>query len=99
MIFQLGTSAAEFSPEQQKTTIRKGYAGVSGKILNKDQIFQYLDGRMFTVNNSDKKIIGYNFLGAYSFLDVDGSGNAYMTHYNTDTNMYSVKNNLQMDRS
>ncbi|MDH4223817.1 MAG: hypothetical protein OEV55_09795 [candidate division Zixibacteria bacterium] len=91
VIFQLGTSEAEFSPEQQKTTIRRGYAGISGKILNKDQIFQYLDGKMFTVDNSDKKITGYNFLSAYSFLDVDGSGNAYMTHYNMDTDIYSVK--------
>jgi len=91
VIFQLGTSTAEFSPAQQKATIRRGYAGINGNILNKDQIFQYLDGKMYSVDNSDKKITGYNFLGTYSFLDVDGAGNAYMTHYNMDTDMYSVK--------
>ncbi|MDH4223549.1 MAG: hypothetical protein OEV55_08430, partial [candidate division Zixibacteria bacterium] len=26
-----------------------------------------------------------------SFLDVDGSGNAYMTHYDTETGIYSVR--------
>jgi hypothetical protein len=91
VIFQLGTTAAEFSPEQQKATIRRGNAGISGKILNKDQIFQYLDGKMFTVDDSDEKMTGYNFSGGYSFLDVDGSGNAYMTHYDEKTDIYSVR--------
>jgi hypothetical protein len=91
VIFQLGTTTAEFTPEQQKATLRRGYAGMSGIILNKDQIFQYIDGKMFTVDNSDKAITGYNFSGTYSFLDVDGSGNAYMTYYNMDTDIYSVK--------
>ncbi len=91
VIFQLGTTTAEFSPAQQKATIRRGNAGISGKILNKDQIFQYIDGKMFTVDNSDEKMTGYNFSGGYSFLDVDGSGNAYMTHYDEKTDIYSVR--------
>jgi hypothetical protein len=90
-MFQLGTTTVEFSPEQQKATIRRGSAGISGKILNKDQTFQYIDGKMFTVDNSDEKMTGYNFSGGYSFLDVDGSGNAYMTHYDTETGIYSVR--------
>ncbi len=91
VIFQLGTTTAEFSPEQQKATIRRGNAGISGRILNKGQIFQYIDGKMFTVDNSDEKMTGYNFSGGYSFLDVDGSGNAYMTHYDEKTDIYSVR--------
>ncbi len=91
VIFQLGTTTAEFSPAQQKATIRRGNAGISGRILNKDQIFQYIDGKMFTVTDSDEKMTGYNFSGGYSFLDVDGSGNAYMTHYDAETDIYSVR--------
>ncbi len=91
VIFQLGTATAEFSPAQQKATIRRGNAGISGRILNKDQIFQYIDGKMFTVDDSDEKMTGYNFSGGYSFLDVDGSGNAYMTHYDAKTDIYSVR--------
>jgi hypothetical protein len=90
-IFQFGTTTTEFSQDQQKATLRKGSASMSGIVLNKDQIFQYIDGKMFTVDNSNKAITGYNFSGTYSFLDVDGSGNAYMTYYNRDTDMYSVR--------
>ncbi|MCJ7497459.1 MAG: hypothetical protein MUO78_04925 [candidate division Zixibacteria bacterium] len=90
-IFQFGTDVTDFTPEQQKATLRRGFAGGSGIILKKEQIFQYIDGKMFTVDNSNKAIRGYNFSGTYSFLDVDGSGNAYMTYYNMDTDIYSIK--------
>lgn len=91
VIFQFGTTTTEYSPPQQKASLRRGSAGMSGIILNKNQIFQWIEGKMFSVDASGKQVTGYEFAGPWNFLDVDGSGYVYMTSYNGDTDMYSVR--------
>jgi hypothetical protein len=89
-IFQFGTTTMEFTPEQQKTTLRKGSAGVSGIILNRDLIFQFTGGKLFSVDNQGKSITEFNSLGSYSFLDADSLNYAYLTSYNMEKDIYSI---------
>jgi hypothetical protein len=90
-IFQFGTTITEFTPEQQKATLRRGSGGMTGIILNKDRIFQFIDGKMLSVDNSGKPVVEFKSLSTYSFLDVDSLGNAYLTSYNIEKNTYSVR--------
>jgi hypothetical protein len=90
-VFQFGTNTVEFTPGQQKATLRKGSAGVSGIILNKEQLFQSINGAVFSVDNLGKSVTEFKSLGSYSFLDADASGYAYLTFYNMENDMYSVR--------
>jgi len=90
-IFQFGTTTTEFSPEQQKTNLRRGSAGSSGLILNKDQVFQMISGKMFSVDNAGNPIVEYKLLGSYSFFDADTLDHVYLTYYDGGKNTYSIK--------
>lgn len=63
---------------------------MSGIILNKNQIFQWIEGKMFSVDDLGKQVAQYELAGTNNFLDVDASGYVYMTSYNGDTDMSSV---------
>ena len=91
MIFQLGTTNAEFLPEQQKATLRKGSAGMSGIILNKNQIFQFIDGNMFSVDNLGKTVTEFKSLGSYSFLDVDSFNFIYLISFNGENDIFTIR--------
>ncbi len=81
-IFQLGTTAGDYTPAQQKATLRKGFAGTSGFILDKGQILQGIDGKMVSVDNTGKVVTEYNIsAGSFSFFDIDPQGNVYMHAY------------------
>ncbi|HVP36519.1 MAG TPA: hypothetical protein VMT04_05935 [Terriglobales bacterium] len=90
-VFQFGTTTTEFTPVQQKASLRKGSAGASGLILNKNMLFQIIGGEMSSVDNSGKSITEFKSLGSYSFLDVDSLNNAYLTSYNMENNIYSIR--------
>lgn len=89
-IFQFGTTAVEFAPAQQKAKLRKGSAGVSGIILNKDLIFQFSGSKLFSVDNLGKSITEFKSLGSYSFLDADSLNYDYLTSYNMAKDIYSI---------
>ncbi|MCJ7457979.1 MAG: hypothetical protein MUP17_03180 [candidate division Zixibacteria bacterium] len=81
-IFQFGTTAGDYAPAQQKATLRKGFAGTSGFILDKGQILQEIEGKMASVDNTGKVVTEYNIsAGSFSFFDIDPQGNVYMHAY------------------
>jgi hypothetical protein len=90
-IFQLGTAAVEYTPDQQKATLRKGSAGTSGSILNKNQTFQFIDGNIFTVDNLGKTVTEFKSLGSYSFLDVDSLNYIYLIAYSKENDMFTIR--------
>ncbi|MCJ7496682.1 MAG: hypothetical protein MUO78_00920 [candidate division Zixibacteria bacterium] len=56
MIFQIGITDMVFSPEQQKATLREGFAGSNNVVLNQGKVFQTKEGDLHLVDNSSRSM-------------------------------------------
>ncbi len=91
-VYQFGTISEEFTPEQQKATLREGFAGSNNVVLNQGKIFQTKEGKLHLVEfdstvkktgKSDKEFSLYRLnlypYGVAGFTGVDEQMNVYTT--------------------
>jgi len=78
-IYQIGTDAVEFSPEQQKATLRTGFVSANGLLLNQDRIFGMVEGKMLLLDNQDKAVRQYKHIANPRLLmGTDAQGCIYL---------------------
>jgi len=78
-IFQFGTTTTDFTPEQQKATLRKGFVGVNGLSLNQNRIFEITDGKTYLMDNLGKAVTQYKHgVNPHLFLGTDANGSIYL---------------------
>ncbi|MDP3024939.1 MAG: hypothetical protein Q8O10_05340 [candidate division Zixibacteria bacterium] len=91
VVYQFGTVSEEFSPEQQKATLREGFVASNNVVLNQRMIFQTRDGELHLVDDSSKsfrKFSSYRMnLGQAGFTGIDKDMNVYTCK--GDLNTYS----------
>jgi hypothetical protein len=91
-IFQFGTATADFTPEQQKATLRKGFVGGNGLTLNQDQIFGIVDGKMYLLDNQSKTIKEYKHgANPWFLVGTDTQGNIYLLVFDMTKDTELVK--------
>ncbi len=92
VIFQVGTTELDFTPEQQKATLREGFVGSNNVVLNKGKILQTKEGELHLVGlnategeaDSSKSVKKFSLYrlnlypsGTASFTGVDEQMNVY----------------------
>jgi hypothetical protein len=78
-IFQFGIAITDFTPVQQKTSLKRGFVGVNGLILNQDRIFGIIDGKMWLLDNLGKTVTQYEHpANPRLFLGTDANGAIYL---------------------
>ena len=91
-IFQLGTDVAEFSPAQQKATLRTGFVSDNGLSLNQDRIFGMVDGKMYLLDNTDKAVKEYKHIANPRLLvGTDAEGCIYLHAFDMDKDTELVR--------
>ncbi len=103
VIFQVGTTEIDFTPEQQKATLREGFAGSNNVVLNQGRILQTKEGNLCLVGfdhvkgeaDSTKSIKEFSIyrmnLGQAGFTGVDEEMNIYTCKYDMENDFWAMR--------
>jgi hypothetical protein len=99
VIFQVGTTEINFSPEQQRATLREGFVGSNNVVLNQGRILQTKEGELHLVELNPAKGVADSSSSVKKFslyrLNLYPSGTASFTGVDEQMNIYTCKADLK----